>query len=98
MLKDATSAERAALSPFRYQKNLAILHRDQSVMPKRKRVWASWVYASDGEVNHPKITITYWMNRLQNIDERYPLFVSLNPKRGEVEAFRAARRPEGPAG
>ena len=25
--------------------------------------------------------MTYWMNRLQSIDERYPLFVTLNPTR-----------------
>ena len=66
---------------FRYQKNLAVLHRDQSLMPRRRRCWASWVYTSDGDFLHPKITVTYWMNRLQGIDERYPLFVSLNPKR-----------------
>ena len=49
-------------------------------MPRRRRCWASWVYTSDGEADHPKITVSYWMNRLQGIDERYPLFVSLNPK------------------
>ncbi len=81
LLKDADAAERAALSCFRYQKNTAILHRDTSVMPRQRRCWASWVYTSDGEFLHPKITVTYWMNRLQGIDESRPLFVSLNPKR-----------------
>jgi predicted NAD/FAD-binding protein len=80
LLTDATAEERAALSPFRYQKNRAVLHRDESFMPRRRRCWASWVYESDGGF-HPKITVTYWMNRLQGIDERHPLFVSLNPKR-----------------
>jgi predicted NAD/FAD-binding protein len=50
-------------------------------MPRRRRCWASWVYTSDGDFLHPKITVTYWMNLLQGIDQRYPLFVSLNPKR-----------------
>jgi predicted NAD/FAD-binding protein len=81
LLKDADGAERAVLGCFRYQKNRAILHRDQSLMPRRRRCWASWVYSSDGEFLHPKITVTYWMNLLQGIDYRYPLFVSLNPKR-----------------
>ena len=80
LLADADAAERAALSPFRYQKNIAVLHRDTSVMPRRKRCWASWVYSSDGGY-HPAITVTYWMNRLQGIDQRHPLFVSLNPRR-----------------
>jgi predicted NAD/FAD-binding protein len=81
LLTDADTQERAALSPFRYQKNTAILHRDTRLMPRRRRCWASWVYTSDGEFLHPRITVTYWMNRLQAIDESRPLFVSLNPKR-----------------
>jgi hypothetical protein len=81
LLKDADEAERAALGAFRYQKNRAVLHRDASLMPRRRRCWASWVYTSDGDFLHPKITVTYWMNLLQGIDQRYPLFVSLNPKR-----------------
>ncbi|MES2473372.1 MAG: FAD-dependent oxidoreductase [Pseudomonadota bacterium] len=81
MLQDADSHERAALSPFRYQKNVAVLHRDDSVMPKRKRCWASWVYTSDGTSDDPRISVTYWMNSLQKIDPRHPLFVSLNPGR-----------------
>jgi uncharacterized protein len=81
LLKDAGAAETQALSPFRYQKNRAVLHRDTSLMPKRKRCWASWVYTSDGDFLHPRITVTYWMNKLQGIDNRHPLFVSLNPRR-----------------
>lgn len=79
LLKDADKAEHAALSPFRYQKNVAVLHRDVRVMPRRRRCWASWVYSSDGEPEHPEITVHYWMNQLQGIDPACPLFVSLNP-------------------
>jgi len=64
-----------------------VLHRDQSLMPRRRRCWASWVYTSDGDFLHPKIAVTYWMNSLQGIDERYPLFVSLNPKRAIPDAL-----------
>jgi predicted NAD/FAD-binding protein len=81
MLEDAGNDERAALSPFRYQKNIAVLHRDASLMPRRKRCWASWVYTSDGKTDDPRICVSYWMNSLQKIDPRYPLFVSLNPGR-----------------
>ncbi len=81
LLKDADREEQDALSPFRYQKNIAVLHRDESIMPRRRRCWASWNYVSDGDILHPKITVTYWMNLLQGIDQKYPLFVSLNPKR-----------------
>ena len=79
LLKDADSAERAALSAFRYQRNVAVLHRDVRVMPRRKRCWASWVYSSDKSPAQSAITVHYWMNRLQGIDPARPLFVSLNP-------------------
>jgi hypothetical protein len=85
LLQDRDSVEHAALAPFRYQKNLAVLHRDESVMPQRRRCWASWVYTSDGESTDPAITASYWMNRLQRIDETRPLFVSLNPGRAIAE-------------
>jgi predicted NAD/FAD-binding protein len=79
LLSDADRFEREALSPFRYQKNKAILHKDARVMPKRKRCWASWVYSSDGRDDDPAISVTYWMNRLQGIGNETPLFVTLNP-------------------
>ncbi|MFZ8477719.1 amine oxidase, partial [Staphylococcus aureus] len=44
MLADATPEERQILGAFQYQKNIAYLHRDTSMMPKRRRCWASWVY------------------------------------------------------
>ncbi|MBA2587516.1 MAG: FAD-dependent oxidoreductase [Alphaproteobacteria bacterium] len=81
LLKDTDRDEQAALSCFRYQKNIAVLHRDESTMPHRRKCWASWNYVSDGDILHPKVTVTYWMNLLQGIDQKYPLFVSLNPKR-----------------
>jgi hypothetical protein len=80
LLADATTQERAALGAFRYQKNVAVLHRDTSVMPKSWRCWSSWVYTSDGDVEKPELSVTYWMNSLQNIPASMPLFVTLNPK------------------
>ena len=76
MLDAPTEAERAVLGAFRYQKNMAYLHRDTSIMPRRRSCWASWNYQADGKDG---VAVTYWMNRLQNIDEHYPLFVTLNP-------------------
>jgi predicted NAD/FAD-binding protein len=79
LLANPTVAERAALSAIRFQDNQMVLHRDTSQMPKRKAVWSSWVYKADTTRPEPAIGVTYWMNRLQNIPERDPLFVSLNP-------------------
>jgi predicted NAD/FAD-binding protein len=80
LLGDADAQERNALGAFRYQKNLAVLHRDTSVMPRSRRCWSSWVYRSDGNVQDPALSVTYWMNSLQNIPTETPIFVTLNPK------------------
>jgi len=79
-LADATHDERAVLGAFRTQENQAILHRDPAQMPRRKAAWASWNYAGDtGRPGSAAISVTYWMNRLQNITTPDNLFVTLNP-------------------
>jgi predicted NAD/FAD-binding protein len=80
LLADASRQERDALGAFRYQKNIAVLHRDPRVMPRSNRCWASWNYTSDGNIDDPALSVTYWMNRLQGIPRETPLFVTLNPK------------------
>jgi uncharacterized protein len=80
ILGDATAVEHAALRAIPYQRNRAFLHKDPQFMPKRRRCWASWVYHSDGKGDEQAVAVSYWMNRLQSIDARYPLFVTLNPR------------------
>jgi predicted NAD/FAD-binding protein len=67
------------LSKIKYQKNIATLHKDENLMPKNKKAWASWNYLSDCKDKQQNgLALTYWMNLLQGIDGNYPLFVSLN--------------------
>ena len=77
MLSDADGDERACLSAIRFQPNRTVLHSDPSVMPRRRRCWSSWVSRGDGP--RSGVGVSYWMNRLQNIPEDDPLFVTLNP-------------------
>lgn len=79
LLAQPTPQETTALSAIRFQDNQMILHRDTTQMPRRRAVWSSWVYKADTTRPEPAIGVTYWMNRLQNIPETDPLFVSLNP-------------------
>lgn len=79
LLADASDAERQILGPMRYAPNQVYLHRDPSLMPKRRAVWSSWNYLARDTAAGGAVSVTYWMNALQSIDERYPLFVSLNP-------------------
>ncbi|MBM3580309.1 MAG: hypothetical protein FJX34_06030 [Alphaproteobacteria bacterium] len=57
---------------------MAVLHRDSAIMPRAKRAWASWIYSKNGHESD-RISVSYWMNNLQNIDHNFPLFVTLNP-------------------
>ncbi len=80
LLGDPTPQERDILGAMRYRPNEVYLHRDENLMPKRKNVWASWNYMSDRDAGETRdVTVSYWMNRLQNIDPAKPLFVTLNP-------------------
>jgi len=81
LLERPTPAETAALSRLNYQDNHMILHRDTDQMPRRRAVWSSWIYQADRSLTQDRIGVTYWMNRLQNIPETDPLFVTLNPAR-----------------
>lgn len=80
MLSNPTEDESNVLGSMKYQDNKAYLHRDPSFMPKRKSCWASWNYLCDDIVDtRAQITVTYWMNLLQNISNETSLFVTLNP-------------------
>ena len=82
LLDDPSSLEFELLGAIRYQANPAVLHQDESLMPRRKRVWSSWNYMRNGRGDAERsIHVTYWMNRLQGIDPALPLFVTLNPPR-----------------
>ena len=74
-----TRAERDLLGAFRYIRNEAALHTDQRAMPRRRAAWASWNYMAKGQANERSLSVTYWMNRLQSLPGRPPVFVSLNP-------------------
>ena len=69
------------LGAFRYSRNLAVLHTDESFMPRRRAVWSSWNYIGARGAAGDCVSVTYWMNLLQSIDSEKPLFVTLNPPR-----------------
>jgi len=74
--KNLADKQIEALAGIKYSRNEVVLHKDTSVMPKNRKCWASWVYKN---TDNGEPIMSYWMNSLQNIDERRPIFVSLNP-------------------
>ena len=80
MLAAPSSAETELLTPFHYSKNRALLHSDESFMPRRRRLWSSWNYVSE-KPEAGSSSVTYWMNALQALDTKTNIFVTLNPDR-----------------
>jgi predicted NAD/FAD-binding protein len=80
LLEDADHDERSLLSAVRYQPNVAVLHTDTTLLPRRQRVWSAWNYLGRRGVDgsHP-VCVSYLVNQLQPLPFRTPLVVTLNP-------------------
>jgi predicted NAD/FAD-binding protein len=79
MLADADERERALLGEFSYQPNTAILHTDESVMPRTRRCWSSWNYrVAQHPDGAPAPSTVYWLNSLQQPRTQHNYFVSIN--------------------
>jgi predicted NAD/FAD-binding protein len=79
MLDAPTAQEQAILGAFRYSSNLAVLHSDTALMPRRRAAWSGWNHI--GRRDEPDgFCVTYWMNLLQTLPRRRNLFVTLNPR------------------
>jgi predicted NAD/FAD-binding protein len=85
LLDEPAQDERILLSPFKYQKNIATVHSDESVMPKTKRTWSSWNYRIEEREGKLVPTTIYWMNRLQGVSENKNYFVSINAVPGTID-------------
>ena len=79
LIEAPTRLERELLGAFRYLRNDAILHTDCRAMPRRRAVWSSWNYMAQQRTTGRSLSVTYWMNSLQHLPGRPPVFVSLNP-------------------
>ena len=83
MLADPTATEREVLGAFHYQPNNVTLHTDASFAPKSRNAWAAWNwYAETGDATKDMLTLTYWLNDLQEMpDGMRPVFETLNENR-----------------
>ena len=82
LLENPSPKEQEILGAFKYQTNNIVVHHDESLMPKRKSCWASWVYLCEGRDDQkPVVSLSYWMNNLQNFETEEPVIITLNPDR-----------------
>lgn len=99
LLQQPSAAERDVLGRVHCSDNLAVLHSDTALMPRRRGVWSAWNYLSNGAADHTaQVSVTYWMNQLQGQATPRPLLVSLNPLRPPdpalVHSTRRYRHPQ----
>ena len=80
LLSDRNALEDQTLGAFKYSANRAWLHRDATLMPRRRRAWSSWNYLETTSGPERELAVTYWMNRLQPLDTAEQIFVTLNPE------------------
>lgn len=84
LLARPSAAEQAVLGAIGYQSNLAVLHTDASVLPRKKAAWAAWNYESAHQdqlrqSDQTQVCLHYLLNKLQPLPFSQPVVVSLNP-------------------
>ncbi|KAK5840824.1 hypothetical protein PVK06_009729 [Gossypium arboreum] len=73
----ATYDESTVLGAFQYVYSDIYLHRDKNLMPKNPAAWSAWNFLGSTDKN---VSLTYWLNVLQNLGETsLPFLVTLNP-------------------
>jgi predicted NAD/FAD-binding protein len=77
LLADPSERERELLGAIPYRRSEAVLHTDRSLLPRRRRAWASWNYHL-GTGAQAGSTVTYHMNRLQSLRAPEEFCVTLN--------------------
>lgn len=78
LLDDSTDMEVDLLSVFNYQKNIATLHTDETIMPRNKSVWSAWNYRVENINGEVTASTIYDMNILQQVSNKKNYFLSIN--------------------
>jgi uncharacterized protein len=76
LIDEPSVDELRILSCFEYKENKAVLHNDKKALYPDKRVYAAWNYKTNQKEEN--VTLSYWINRLQNLKSKKEYFVSLN--------------------
>ena len=80
IIENPTIEEKLILKNFKYRKNDAVVHFDETIMPKNKKAWCSWNSSMSND-DVKKTSVTYWLNQLQNLKINRNIFLTINPFR-----------------
>ena len=78
IIEKPSEEEKNLLSNFKYKRNLAVIHTDDSQMPSNKKAWCAW-NARLNKNFRENSSVTYWLNLLQNLKIDQDIFLTLNP-------------------
>ncbi|MGB0415064.1 MAG: NAD(P)/FAD-dependent oxidoreductase [Coraliomargarita sp.] len=82
LLLDPSDAEQQNLGPWRYQPNTVTLHTDTTHLPNSSKLWSSWNFAREpGHSDQRPVSVSYYMNRLQDLQTERDYIVTLNTTR-----------------
>lgn len=85
LLDNPSPEQKSTLSAFKYNRNTAVLHTCDSVMPRSRSAWASWnVLHHLDSTGNSRSSTHYWMNSLQNLETDTDYFVSID-YHGEID-------------
>jgi len=92
IIYNPTVDEEEILKNFKYRENTAVIHFDDSIMPRNKKAWCSW-NSSMSKDDIGKTSVTYWLNQLQNLKIDRDIFLTINPFReiSESQIFKKVR-------
>jgi predicted NAD/FAD-binding protein len=80
LLIDPSKKEEKLLSPWRYQQNEVVLHTSSTHLPPDRKLWASWNFMREpGQADERPVSVSYYMNRLQDLQTQNDYIVTLNP-------------------
>jgi predicted NAD/FAD-binding protein len=92
LLGDATPEEKTLLGAFDYSVNPTWLHTDTAVLPQASHARSSWNYRMRNcHTAEPQVLVSYWMNRLQDLQSPDDYLVTLNPQ-GWVDPTKVSAR------
>jgi predicted NAD/FAD-binding protein len=77
MIKDISTEQLSVLKNFKYEKNMAYVHSDETFLPKRSLLWSAWNYASSPASKN--VSVSYLINKLQPLETKKCVIVTLNP-------------------
>jgi uncharacterized protein len=77
LLEDPSEAESSLLGAFPYKHNEAVLHTDETLLPRRVAARQAWNYHLFAQPR-AATTVTYYLNHLQRLDAPEHFCVTLN--------------------